>query len=312
MPDRLRLALLVFASVCALLIVADRARAGSGITGPSWYPYTHGLADAFHKSSPAGVDTGVITTRRLAPCEVGTWSNTGSAPCIDATPGHFVDTSGARNQIDCPVGFFANQVRASGCLPSPAGFFVVLPASDHAELCPAGSYQPDMGQAACLLAPRGYFVAASGAERAMPCAAGSYQPQQGQVDCLVAPVNTYVNSDPPISTADCPTGSTSARGSSALADCIQPPAVVENAVPPTCSVAVSRIVSAACVAKALSVSLAGARSVVLRPIKAKQAACRIVKGRVKTVAAGVCKVVLVVKSKQGRAVSHRASVTVTR
>ena len=281
-----------------------------------WFlpPDTYDMKMTVYNPLSVGAVSGevsVVGIEIVEPCIAGTWSLDGYGLCTNAVPGHYVDTSGATSPKDCPAGVFTNQVGATQCLPSPFGYYVAMPGSDHAEPCAAGSYQPQQGQSDCIMAPPGHFVAASGSERMSPCAAGSYQPQQGQVDCLVAPANTYVDSNPSISTANCPAGSTSAKGSSSLSDCIQPQALLQNAAPPACSLAVNKIVSPSCVAKALSVSLAGARSVVLRPLKANQAACRIVKGRIKTIATGVCNVVLVVKSKQGKAVTHRASVTVT-
>jgi len=413
LPTRLRLALLVLASVFALLIVSDRARAAPGIAGlvvsgptsgriyvdgastvtvewlaghpenvavganspkitftsetsglsrtvrvfktvsslllpasatrdelaartteiysvepigwpvgqflpPDTYDMTMTVYDPANPTEPSGVSV-VSGINIVAPCGVGSHSPDGyvpgyvpAVPCTPASLGHYVDTSGATGERDCPVGTFANQVGASGCLPSPAGFFVAGPGAESAQPCPAGSYQPEMGQFACLPAPRGSFVAASGAERAMPCAAGSYQPQQGQVDCLVAPENSYVDSDPPVSTASCPVGTTSARGSSSLADCIDPQVLMDKSVRPACRVAVRKIISAACVAKSLNVSLVGAQAVVLLPVGTKQTACRAVGERIRTIAAGSCKVVLIVRPKHGKTGRHRASVTVTR
>lgn len=285
--------------------------------GDGWFlpPDTYDMTMIVYDPSNAGSVSGEISVlgiQIVGPCMEGSWSSDGYDVCTNATPGHYVDTPGATFERDCEAGLFIAVEGAWRCLLSPVGYFVAGPGAESAQPCPAGSYQPEMGQAACLLAPRGSFVAASGAARATPCATGSYQPAQGQVGCLVAPANTYVDSDPHISTADCPTGSMSAKGSSSVADCILPEAVMDKSAPPACRLAVRTTISAACVAKALSVSLAGARSVVLRPSRSKQAACRIVKGRIKTIAAGVCSVVLVVKPKHGKAVTHRASVTVTR
>ena len=278
---------------------------------PSWtvgpflpadtYDMTMTVYDPLKPGVPSGTFT-VTNIKIIGLCIPSTYSSDGYEPCTEASPGHYVDTPGAKVELPCQPGLFMTFAGAWRCLDSPRGYFVGGSGAKLADPCPAGSYQPDQGQIACLLAPRGYFAAVAGAEHATLCAAGSYQPKKGQVDCDVAPANTYVDSKPPISTATCPAGTTSAKGSSSVADCIEPPA---------CRLAVRAIVSATCIARALNVSLAGARSVVLRPTKSKQSACRIVKGRLKTIAVGTCKVVLVVRPKHGKVVAHRGIVTVT-
>ena len=254
----------------------------------------------------------VSNIRIIGLCIPSTYSSDGYEPCTAASPGHYVDTPGATSELPCEPGLFMNLAGAWRCVDSPRGYFVAGFGATLADPCPAGSYQPEPGQIACLLAPAGSFAAVAGAEQATLCAAGSYQPQAGQVDCLLAPENTYVDSSPPVSIATCPDGTTSEQGSASLADCIDRQVLMDKSVRPPCRVAMRRVISAPCVAKSLNVSLVGARAVVLRLVGTKQASCRAVSGRIKTIAAGSCKVVLVVRPKHGQAVTHRASVTVTR
>lgn len=86
-------------------------------------------------------------------CAPGSYSATETEPCDLAEPGHYVPTSGARAQLDCP----------------------------------AGTYQPDIGATQCLLAEVGYYVPATGAAAQSPCPSGTSTAGEGSAslsDCL--------------------------------------------------------------------------------------------------------------------------------
>jgi hypothetical protein len=72
------------------------------------------------------------------PCEPGTYSMTGTVPCIDAEPGYYVDQLGAQSATPCNVGFFSSTAKSVVCAPAPLGTFVAVTGATSATACPTG------------------------------------------------------------------------------------------------------------------------------------------------------------------------------
>jgi hypothetical protein len=83
-------------------------------------------------------------------CTLGTYSETGTAPCVPAEPGYYVDQVGATNQTPCNIGFFSNSAGSPFCAPAPKGSYVGATGSISARACP-------VGQTTALLAARSAY-----------------------------------------------------------------------------------------------------------------------------------------------------------
>jgi hypothetical protein len=175
-----------------------------------------------------------------APCQPGTFSESGSEPCEPAPAGSFVATEGATEATLCPAGKYQDQLGQTSCLlaqagsfvagtgatvatlcevgtfqdlmgqnsckDSPAGKYVDQPGATSATDCPAGTFQDETGQTSCKDAPAGTFVAVEGATAATPCAPGFYQPDAGQTSCNAAETGSYVDQPGATSATDCLAG----------------------------------------------------------------------------------------------------------
>ena len=106
-------------------------------------------------------------------CAPGEFSVTGEAPCTPAPVGTFVDTEGATEATDCPVGFYQDEVGQTFCEPAAPGTFVDITGAAAATLCPLGTFQPNSGATSCLLAPIGTYVDFKGAIAATNCPPGT-------------------------------------------------------------------------------------------------------------------------------------------
>jgi hypothetical protein len=116
---------------------------------------------------------------KASPCPAGQYND--GTGCVNADPGHYVDTSGATAQTPCPAGF----------------------------------YQPNSGATSCLAAAAGNFVATEGATAQTPCAVGTYQTNSGADSCLQALPGYYVPTTGATAQTLCPSGTTSVAGASA-------------------------------------------------------------------------------------------------
>ena len=72
------------------------------------------------------------------PCEPGTYSITGVAPCEPAAAGFYVDEAGATFAMPCNVGFFSTNLGSAFCQAAPIGKFVATTGATSAASCPAG------------------------------------------------------------------------------------------------------------------------------------------------------------------------------
>jgi hypothetical protein len=201
-----------------------------------------------------------------APCSLGYYSTTGSAPCTAAPPGTYVDTNGADAATACAVGTYQPSAGESSCLLADPGTSVATTGATTESACAIGTYQPSTGQSSCLLADPGSYVASTGATSesscsagafsasagatactlaapgtyvdttgaitAIDCALGTYQPSAGQTSCTPAPLDTYVDTTGATSATECPAGTyTLTTGSTSVADCLTPAPTITKFTP---------------------------------------------------------------------------------
>ena len=144
-------------------------------------------------------------------CTPGNYQpNTGQSSCIDASPGHFVDTTGSTTQSPCTPGNFQSAPGQTYCIQATPGHYVDIYAAPEQtaaspghyvnttgatgqEACAAGTYQPGIAQTACLDADAGHFVNTTGSASQTECYYGTYQPNTGQASCIEASAGYYVS-----------------------------------------------------------------------------------------------------------------------
>ena len=144
-------------------------------------------------------------------CTPGNYQpNTGQSSCIDASPGHFVDTTGSTTQSPCTPGNFQSAPGQTYCIQATPGHYVdIYAAPDQTatspghyvnttgatgqEACAVGTYQPGIAQTACLDADAGHFVNTTGSASQTECYYGTYQPNTGQASCIEASAGYYVS-----------------------------------------------------------------------------------------------------------------------
>ncbi|MEC7686146.1 MAG: choice-of-anchor V domain-containing protein, partial [Candidatus Thermoplasmatota archaeon] len=136
--------------------------------------------------------------------------NTGQSSCIDAAPGHFVDTSGSTTQSPCTPGSFQSAPGQTYCIQATLGHYVdIYAAADQTpaspghyvnttgatsqESCTVGTYQPSIAQATCLDADAGHYVNTTGSASQTECYYGTYQPNTGQASCIDASAGYFVS-----------------------------------------------------------------------------------------------------------------------
>ena len=89
------------------------------------------------------------------PCALGTYSDTGVEPCLQAPAGTFVNTTGALAPTDCAQGTYNNQTGQTACVPAPAGTFVNTTGALAPTDCAQGHLQqPDGADLLCASASR--------------------------------------------------------------------------------------------------------------------------------------------------------------
>ena len=157
-------------------------------------------------------------------CTPGNYQpNTGQSSCIDASPGHFVNTTGSTTQSPCTPGNFQSAPGQTYCIQATPGHYVdIYAAPDQTaaspghyvnttgatgqEACAVGTYQPGIAQTACLDADAGHFVNTTGSASQTECYYGTYQPNTGQASCIEASAGYYVSITAAINQTACQIG----------------------------------------------------------------------------------------------------------
>ena len=109
-------------------------------------------------------------------CTVGSYSGTGSPPCLLAPAGSYVSSAGA----------------TSATLADP-GYFVGNPGQSVETPAPAGSYAPGFGNTSATPASPGYFVSSPAQAVETPAPAGSYASGLGNTSATPASPGYFVS-----------------------------------------------------------------------------------------------------------------------
>ena len=140
-------------------------------------------------------------------CEAGTFqSQPGQSSCETATPGNYVDSMGSTSQTPCPKGKYQSFGGQDSCLSASPGNHVPEEGAMSQTTCKAGSYQPGEGAETCVPADPGNFVPSSAAISQNPCQPGTYQSDEGRIACLPADPDNYVSEAGATEQKACPSG----------------------------------------------------------------------------------------------------------
>ena len=88
-------------------------------------------------------------------CPVGRYSVTGLVPCVNASAGNYVGTTGATAEVQCLPGTFQSNVGAASCVPAQPGYFVATAGQSSETQCAAGTTS-DAGATACFAISTSY------------------------------------------------------------------------------------------------------------------------------------------------------------
>lgn len=143
--------------------------------------------------SDGGLGSGSAYLYTLASpeCSPGTFNlDTGTEPCVDAPAGSYIDTAGATQATDCPLGRYnpdTGSTSSAAGVAAPAGHFVGVTGSAAATPCPLGEFNSLTGQFQCVDAAAGSYVDTVGATQAIPCPPFKFTLDSGSTsvdDCL--------------------------------------------------------------------------------------------------------------------------------
>ena len=102
--------------------------------------------------------------------------------------GHRVTSSlspGLAAQQECSAGYYATDTESALCLPAPPGHFVATNGAIESLPCAAGRYTPFAGSSSCALTPAGTY-APEGATAPIACPAGTEARVEGLGACVPA------------------------------------------------------------------------------------------------------------------------------
>lgn len=139
-----------------------------------------------------------VQPSRAQTCAPGTFSATGSAPCIPCIAGTYAPTSGLTTCTPCPAGRYC-PAGSSAPIPCPAGTYngaTGAPALSFCTPCPAGTYNPagaSTSSGACIACPPGRYCPAQ-SSAPIACPAWTFNPHASATSlsaCTPCPAGTY-------------------------------------------------------------------------------------------------------------------------
>ena len=123
---------------------------GIGLTSVVFTMTTPATAGTLFTVRDQGLGGREVVVRTPLPCGPGTWSATGSEPCVVASPGTFVATTGAVSATMCAAGTYQPDSGADSCLLADVGYYVPVDGSIEQTACPAGTTTLTAGQSTCV------------------------------------------------------------------------------------------------------------------------------------------------------------------
>jgi hypothetical protein len=156
-------------------------------------------------------------------CSLGSYSESGRAPCTEAAPGHYVEAAGSTTAIPCMPGTYdpaSGSTTSAACLEAEAGHYVATTGAASQSECPPGAYQPETGSFQCTLAGLGHYVATGGSSVEYECPAGTYADTTDSSVCKLTPEGHYSGAGASLP-IDCPPGTSNPdKNGASLAACV--------------------------------------------------------------------------------------------
>mgnify|MGYP003320837324 CR=1 FL=1 len=169
------------------------ATAQTACAAGTYNPNTGSTSSSACITTAAGHYSGSGAASETA-CSAGTYNpNTGStssSACIFTDAGYYTGPSAA-SQTACSPGTYQPSTGQSSCIDASPGHYVDSTASTSQSPCGLGTYQPESGQSSCLNASAGHYVDSTGAISQTACNPGTYQNNTGQSSCIYASPGHY-------------------------------------------------------------------------------------------------------------------------
>ena len=189
-----------------LVLSNDFSNGTIPICTPGYYINATNIANC-NVASPGNFVNGSGATSQTA-CSPGTYQPySGQSSCIDASPGHYVTGNGSTNQTACSSGTYnlnSGSSSSTDCISTSPGY-----------------YSSNNGSSNQTAASPGNFVNGSGATSQTACSSGTYQPYSGQSSCIDASPGHFVSGVGSTNQTACSPGTYNPNsGSSSSTDCI--------------------------------------------------------------------------------------------
>jgi hypothetical protein len=158
--------------------------------------------------NPAAATSPIKLTLLAVKCLAGTYSESGRAPCREASPGHFVEGAGQTEQRSCAAGAYnpeSGSALASACITASPGHYVPTTGSLEQLECEPGAFAAASGSFVCTPAEPGRYVPTAGATEQLECPAGTYTGVTDSSLCQNVPPGDYAPRGSAFVTA-CPPG----------------------------------------------------------------------------------------------------------
>ena len=212
---------------CKLCLVGRSAREGQTLTLPGTardtleecFQCSEGLyqdeegqtickycqAGKFTDSTKIGTAENQHQFERCIDCDSGFFRPLATSPkCQGASPGYFVEITGATTEQPCPIGS-----KSSGEETDP-----------NCDRCEAGKFQDETGQAFCKNCAQGYFTnSLSYHTTCTACNPGETTSGSGQTECKSCEAGTYSSSTTGFLCQACASGFYSGSGASSCTPC---------------------------------------------------------------------------------------------
>ena len=152
--------------------------------------------------------TGAQLPPVCAPCDAGTYKDSGASGECAACPSHAVSGPGSTSlaACECAPGFTGDAASGESCAPCAAGSYKDAAGPEACSACPSGAASPEGStSASSCVCPAGYSGDAGAGESCEPCGAGRFKPYEGAGECMACP-DGGESADEGRSCATCPLG----------------------------------------------------------------------------------------------------------
>ena len=169
---------------------------------------------------PPGRSTASDADGGCRSCDLGRHQPARAQPtCILASPGYFVNRTGATEQTPCEPGRIAAGSGSATCELCVPGRFVAESTQSACQLSSPGSFVAGFGASSQTPCPLGHIAAGSASVNCTSCSPGSFVDRGGSTSCKLASPGSFVASAGASGEDACSPGKISGSGAQACQDC---------------------------------------------------------------------------------------------